>query len=186
VGNHDVAALGQIDLDTFNEIAKIAAEWTQRNMSGDTRAHLESLGQIEELPEITLVHGSPRDPVWEYMDDARQAPMNFARFTTPFCFVGHTHVPKIFQQDVEMRRVTTINPRAAEVVEANDTSRLIINPGSVGQPRDGDPRASYGMFDTDRGAFELRRVTYNVPSTQDQILKAGLPKELADRLELGL
>jgi diadenosine tetraphosphatase ApaH/serine/threonine PP2A family protein phosphatase len=95
-------------------------------------------------------------------------------------------VPKIFQQDVEMRRVTTINPRAAEVVEANDTSRLIINPGSVGQPRDGDPRASYGMFDTDRGAFELRRVTYNVPSTQDQILKAGLPKELADRLELGL
>ena len=187
MGNHDVAALDQIDLDTFNPLAKFAALWTQREMSARTRSFLDSLGQVEEPNGVTLVHGSPRDPVWEYLDHLDQAPENFARFTTSVCFVGHTHVPRVFTQEQESRTSEVIIPDAHAVVMTGDGARRIVNPGSVGQPRDGDPRAAFGFFDTASARFEYHRVGYDVSATQAKMKKAGLPKPLADRLvTLGL
>jgi diadenosine tetraphosphatase ApaH/serine/threonine PP2A family protein phosphatase len=185
LGNHDVAALGQINLDEFNPQAKFAALWTQRTMSPETKQYLESLGQVEELDRLTVVHGSPRDPVWEYLDQPDQAPENFARFTTPICFVGHTHVPRVFSQDPETRETAVHVPQPDAAFRTADGIRRIINPGSVGQPRDGDPRASFGFHDSESGLFEYRRVPYDVDATQERMKAAGLPKPLADRLAFG-
>lgn len=184
IGNHDVAALGQIDLDSFNPHAKFAALWTQRQMSHATGTFLESLGQVEELDGFTAVHGSPRDPVWEYLDRVSQAPENFARFTTPVCFVGHTHVPRVFTQEPDSLQYDAYIPREHEVID-KDELRRIINPGSVGQPRDGDPRAGFGIFDTDLAQFSYRRLPYDIQTTQAKMDAAGLPKPLSDRLAYG-
>ncbi|HZT96242.1 MAG TPA: metallophosphoesterase family protein [Chloroflexota bacterium] len=185
IGNHDVAALGQIDLDTFNPLAKFAAVWTKGQMSDETKGFLESLGQVEEMGATTLVHGSPRDPIWEYLEYPSQAPENFARFTTKLCFNGHTHVPKIFSQDAEDRRTEVRVPDPDEVVDTADEHRFILNPGSVGQPRDGDPRAAYAIFDADGERFEYHRVAYDVEATQKKMADARLPQALADRLAYG-
>jgi len=185
IGNHDVAALGQIDLDTFNPQAKFAALWTQKQLTQTNKDFLQSLGQVEEMDGLTLVHGSPRDPVWEYLDRVSQAPENFARFTTPSCFNGHTHVPRIFEQDSDTRRAEMRIPEEAEVIPTADGVRRIINPGSVGQPRDGDPRAAYALYDTEAGQFEFRRVEYDFHVTQEKMEAAGLPKPLSERLAYG-
>lgn len=185
IGNHDVAALGQMDLAEFNPQAKLAAEWTQRTMASETKAYLESLNQVETLHDITLVHGSPRDPVWEYLDQPNQGPENFARLTTPLCLVGHTHVPRIFSQDPETKEIAIHIPAADARIFTGDQIRRIVNPGSVGQPRDGDPRAAFGMYDTDTKRFQYHRVPYDIASTQAKIKAAGLPSSLAERLEYG-
>lgn len=185
IGNHDVAALGQMDLEEFNPQAKFAAMWTQNVMSEETRAYLESLPQVEELDAITLVHGSPRDPVWEYLDQPAQAPENFARFTTPLCFVGHTHVPRVFSQDPDTKETAVHVPASEAVFGTSDGIRRIINPGSAGQPRDGDPRAAFGIFDSDAQRFQYHRVPYDIATTQKKMQAAGLPKSLAERLEFG-
>jgi predicted phosphodiesterase len=185
VGNHDVAALGEIDLADFNDNARIAAEWTQREMTGATRDYLRSLAQIEQIDGITTVHGSPRDPVWEYLDQPEQAPENFARLTTPVCFVGHTHVPRIFSQDPDTKEAAVHVPDAEAGFRTGDGIRRIVNPGSVGQPRDGDRRASFGVYDSDANTFEYHRTSYDVEATQARMKAAGLPKPLADRLSFG-
>jgi diadenosine tetraphosphatase ApaH/serine/threonine PP2A family protein phosphatase len=185
IGNHDVAALGQIDLDTFNPQAKFAALWTQKQLTEENKEYLRALGQVEELDELTLVHGSPRDPVWEYLDRVSQAPENFARFTTPACFNGHTHVPRIFSQERDTRRAEMRIPEETEVIAAGDGVRRIINPGSVGQPRDGDPRAAFALYDTQTKEFEFRRIEYDIQATQEKMEAAGLPKPLSERLSYG-
>lgn len=185
VGNHDVAALGQIDLDTFNPHAKFAALWTQKEMDEGTKEYLMSLGQVEELDGLTAVHGSPRDPVWEYLDQLPQAPENFARFTTPLCFVGHTHVPRVFTQEPRNRATDLFVPTPDQTLTTDDGIRRIINPGSVGQPRDGNPRTSFGTYDTETHRFQYYRIEYDVRATQAKMKKAGLPEALADRLAYG-
>ncbi len=185
IGNHDVAALGQIDLDTFNPHAKFAALWTQSQMTEETKGYLRSLGQLEEVDGITLVHGSPRDPVWEYLERASQAPENFARFTTKICLNGHTHVPRVFGQDPDDRRADVRSPEESEQLDVSLNIRRILNPGSVGQPRDGDPRAAYAIFDTDENRFDFHRVAYDIEATQKKMMDAGLPKPLSDRLAYG-
>lgn len=185
VGNHDVAALGEIDLDTFNPQAKVATAWTQRALADETRRFLESLGQVEELAGLTAVHGSPRDPIWEYLETLDQAPENFARFTTSLCLNGHTHVPRVFSQAPETRTMRVEPPTEGETLATDDAVRRIINAGSVGQPRDGDPRAAYGLLDTDTKKFTFRRVEYDIGVTQSKIVAAGLPEALAERLTYG-
>lgn len=185
IGNHDEAALGRIDLDTFNGLAKEAAIWTQKTMKEETRGFLESLSQVEELDGFTAVHGSPRDPVWEYLDQLEQAPESFARFTTQRCFVGHTHVPRVFTQKPETLDFHVYVPTSDGVLETDDGIRRIINPGSVGQPRDGDPRAAFGIFDTSTGELRFHRHEYDVPAVQTKMKEVGLPDPLAERLSYG-
>lgn len=188
VGNHDWAALGRMDLASFNSDARRAAEWTQDHIDGEVREYLSGLPPKMDSPEFALAHGSPRDPIWEYLVADYQGPPNFLEFQAPFCFVGHTHVPRTF---VEMRNgddshVEVDMPDADDVINLADGSRRIVNPGGVGQPRNGDPRAAYGIWDSDSGEFTFRRVPYPVETTQQKIRAAALPGSLAARLRIGI
>ncbi len=185
IGNHDVAALGEMDLNAFNPLARAAAEWTRDVMSSETEQFLRNLGQVEEVGSVTLVHGSPRDPVWEYLDRLSQAPENFARFTTKLCFVGHTHVPRVFTQQTETKETDVFVPEPEQSLDLTQSARLIVNPGSVGQPRDGDPRAAYATYDSQADTFEFHRVEYPIQQTQKKMRADGLPEPLAERLAFG-
>ena len=137
MGNHDAAALGQIDVDTFNVEARQAIKWTQDVLTASSRSFLEHLPEHEVMDMVTLVHGSPRQPVWEYLLDTRTATLNFGYFETPFCFVGHTHLPVLYYLPDESRVAKLIVPESH--MELTMAPRSILNPGSVGQPRDRDP-----------------------------------------------
>jgi diadenosine tetraphosphatase ApaH/serine/threonine PP2A family protein phosphatase len=185
VGNHDLAALGALDLDAFNPLASRAAEWTASQMQGEVRVYLENLQPAHlDGSDFALAHASPRDPIWEYMQVSHQGPPNFRLFGAPLCLVGHTHVPRMFLEDTSGRTLVSMPLHQVEV-DTGDGRRRILNPGGVGQPRDGDPRAAYGLFDTGTGTFAFRRVPYDIPRTQQKILQAGLPEALAARLEFG-
>lgn len=188
VGNHDWAALGKIDLEAFNSEARKAAEWTRQQLRADVVQYLQSLTPKLETPDFALAHGSPRDPIWEYLIEDIQGPANFAEFEAPFCFVGHTHVPRTFVETQNGHGSTTLVLDlfdTGDEIELGDGIRRIVNPGGVGQPRNGDPRAAYGIWDATAGAFNFRRVDYPVETTQTKIIDAGLPSFLAGRLRLG-
>ena len=187
-GNHDWAALGKIDLASFNSEARKAAEWTSERLRDDVRSYLNELLPKLETEEYALAHGSPRDPIWEYLVVEQQGPPNFEEFNGPFCFVGHTHVPRTFVEtkNGDSVQVEVEMPEAGDELNLGDGERRIVNPGGVGQPRNGDPRAAYGIWDTDTGVFTFRRVPYDVPTTQKKIQEAGLPGVLATRLRLGI
>lgn len=181
-GNHDVISAGDGDTAAFNPAAAQALEWTRRQLTAENRDYLAALPHQLVVEGVTLAHGSPRDPVWEYVLSVRTAGDNFACFGTPMCLVGHTHVPAIFRQ---------ANGRATAFAIAPDhpldvsPGRHIVNPGSIGQPRDGDARASYAILDTVQGVVVHRRVSYPVALTQEKMRVAGLPGRLADRLAYG-
>jgi predicted phosphodiesterase len=182
-GNHDWAVLGRLDINAFNRDARAAIEWTRTAISEEARAYLEALPAREVQAPFALAHGSPRQPVWEYILDESTAAVNFAHFDTRFCLVGHTHMPVIFEegQDGSARAV---RPAYCETLPLEET-RLIINPGSVGQPRDADPRAAYALLDTEAMTWEHRRVSYPVSVTQERMRDLGLPQRLIARLEMG-
>jgi diadenosine tetraphosphatase ApaH/serine/threonine PP2A family protein phosphatase len=181
-GNHDVAALGTLGVEWFNPAARRAVEWTARRISPETRAWLEGLPERLELGDMTLVHGSPRDPTWEYVTTAPDAQANLAAFATPYCLHGHTHVPVVWRDDDG--HVELVRPSHGSRLTL-DERRLLLNPGSVGQPRDGDPRASFLVLDTEAGRVTWHRVDYPIAATQADIRAAGLPGWLADRLADG-
>jgi diadenosine tetraphosphatase ApaH/serine/threonine PP2A family protein phosphatase len=183
-GNHDWAALGRIDLSTFNLDARVANAWTQSELTPRSRAYLESLPVRAEMDGFTAAHASPREPVWEYVLDARQAYANLDHFSTQFCLVGHSHVPVVFRANDEEKRCDTILGPFSGPLQLGE-KRAIINPGSVGQPRDGDPRASYAILDTKEETWEFRRVRYPVEVTQELMRARGLPRRLVERLALG-
>ena len=183
LGNHDAAALQQIDDETFNPEARTAISWTRETISEDTKAFLSSLPETSIQAQVTLSHGSPRHPVWEYLLDTRTATLNFAYFTTSFCFVGHSHLPVIFHQADGDDFSRLIIPEAEKPLEMKD--RIILNPGSVGQPRDRDPRASYAIFEPDAKTWTLHRVPYDIPAVQMRMTEAGLPARHIQRLEAG-
>jgi len=131
---------------------------------------------------VTLVHGSPRDPTWEYILSPAIARDNLAAFETPRCLHGHTHVPIVFRN--AGRRMEMIAPEADDTL-AFDERRVLVNPGSVGQPRDGIPTASYAILDTERGEMSWRRVAYDIEAVQEQMIEVGLPHALAARLTFG-
>jgi diadenosine tetraphosphatase ApaH/serine/threonine PP2A family protein phosphatase len=182
-GNHDVAALGFLDVEWFNSAARRAVEWTARRISPETRAWLAGLPERAELGEMTLVHGSPRDPTWEYIMTTPDAGASLAAFATPCCLHGHTHVPAAWRADDD-GHVELLRPSDGSEL-ALDARRVLLNPGSVGQPRDGDPRASFLVMDTEARRATWHRVAYPIATTQADIGAAGLPRWLADRLADG-
>lgn len=182
-GNHDWAVLGKLDAASFNHEARAAIEWTRATLTEDARAYLDALPTMRVDGPFTLAHASPRQPVWEYILDAHTAAVNFDYFDTDYCLVGHTHVPVIF----EHRDANTIllHPPSYDTPFNLNSSRVIINPGSVGQPRDSDPRASYAFLDTEAMTWEYRRVIYPVAETQARMREHGMPTRLIKRLEYG-
>jgi predicted phosphodiesterase len=182
-GNHDSAAIGMLDTDAFNDDARAAVAWTADHISAKTRDWLAALPARAVNEPFTLVHGSPRDPTWEYVYTVAIARANLPLFDTPHCIVGHTHVPLLFRQRGSKVESTRVGQGAIQAVGAD---RLVINPGSVGQPRDGDPRSSALIIDTDQNRLEWHRVEYPIALTQSRMEQVGLPRRLAARLEFGL
>ncbi len=206
-GNHDWGMLGRLDAEMFNRDARTVLEWSRKNLTASNLAYMEALpvtmkafGQC-----FTLVHASPRDPMWEYLLDLFDAAECFPLFSSRYCFVGHTHVPLIFRDMSGVVKVAI--PEPGEVMQLNvwpkvertDTSggpRMIINPGSVGQPRDGDPRAAYMVLDIPDNAtlagwdwtatLTFERVEYPIEETQEIMRGLGFPPRLISRLELGV
>lgn len=182
IGNHDMAAIGKMDLSYFNPYAATACQWTAEQLSEDDVAYLEGLPLTLEKGEFLLAHGSPAEPALEYVMSSSIAARNFEFFELPYCLVGHTHVPAVFKEDGDGCVSINFSPGIGLVLGA---SRMIINPGGVGQPRDGDPRASYAIYDSEGHVLRLNRIPYDIAATQDRMMEAGLPVHLITRLEAG-
>jgi predicted phosphodiesterase len=180
-GNHDLGVLGAIDLAEFTGDAVVAARWTRGVLAGGSRSFLESLGSYGARDGVELFHASPRDPVWEYVLSAEAARAAFELTEAPLVLVGHSHVPLAITLEEVLGG--GLAPGGTEV-ELGDR-RCLLNPGSVGQPRDGDPRAAFAVYNPDEGSLLLRRVVYPVEVAQRRILAAGLPASLANRLAIG-
>jgi diadenosine tetraphosphatase ApaH/serine/threonine PP2A family protein phosphatase len=183
-GNHDLAAVGRLDLGEFNSEAAQACRVAGPKLDAAAIRFLGELPLRQEIGGITLVHGSPRGPVWEYLLENESAAANFACFHTSVCLVGHSHIPLAFHLDSRGRLAARRVREASELKMGSD--RFILNPGSVGQPRDGDPRASYAIYDRDRNTVTWRRVAYDIRVTQARMREAKLPPGLIDRLDYGL
>lgn len=182
LGNHDGAAIGTVDASWFNPDAATAIRWTGEVLDDNSRAYLAVLPEVRRDGELTAVHGSPREPIWEYITDASVAAANLDAFETRHCLYGHTHQPVIYRADRGRIEVVTADSAAPIALDAR---RALINPGSVGQPRDGNPHASYLVLDTEAGTAEFRRVAYDVALTQRLMRAAQLPHWLVERLALG-
>jgi len=183
IGNHDAAALEKIDIRSFNPEARLAILWTQERLEPANRDYLNSLPDHQVIGDVTIAHGSPRQPVWEYLLDTRTATQNFDFFTTPFCFVGHSHLPVIYMLTDGHRMADLFIPEPQ--IETKLVPRAILNPGSVGQPRDRDPRAAYAIFDSDTLTWEPHRVEYDISSVQERMQTAELPQRHIARLTSG-
>jgi predicted phosphodiesterase len=186
LGNHDGAAIGIVDAAAFNPDARTAIEWTAGAIDGNSRAYIASLPEIRRDGELTAVHGSPRDPIWEYITSAGIAAANFEAFDTRLCLFGHTHLPVAYLVDDDGMEVVAGLPGESLRLRG---ARALLNPGSVGQPRDGLPDAAYAILDAGgdgaEDTFEFRRVRYDVDRTQRLMRKLGLPGRLAERLSYG-
>ena len=181
-GNHDLAVRGTIDLAEFGGEAGIAATWTRTVLEPEAKALLDRLEPQGSAHDVALYHGSARDPVWEYVLSDAAALATFELAGSPLVLVGHSHVALALGV-VDEQLVGGLAPDGSGVSFADD--RWLLNPGSVGQPRDGDPRAAYLMLDLQERVAEFHRVEYDVAGTQREIREAGLPEGLAARLELG-
>ena len=182
-GNHDLAVLGTIDLEEFGGEAAVAARWTREVLEPEARAFLDRLEPEGSAHGVALYHGSARDPVWEYVLSDEGALATLELTDSPLVLVGHSHVA--------LRVVQSGDDLAGGVAPADtelelEGTRALLNPGSVGQPRDGDPRAAYLLLDLETRRATYRRVEYDVKQTQREIRDADLPEMLAGRLELGL
>jgi diadenosine tetraphosphatase ApaH/serine/threonine PP2A family protein phosphatase len=182
-GNHDAAATGGNEIDWFNPDARAAMEWTRLAIKPATRAWLAALPKRHVDGEFTLVHGSPRDPTWEYVTSVPIARANLALLETPFGLHGHTHVPVVFRQDDG--RVEAVSPVAGSRLTLDERAAL-INPGSVGQPRDGDPSASYAVIDTSARTCTWHRAAYDIDAVQAVMSSLRLPSRLVERLSFGI
>ncbi|HLQ63077.1 MAG TPA: metallophosphoesterase family protein [Candidatus Acidoferrales bacterium] len=179
VGNHDRACTDPAILAWFNDEAATVIRWTVEQLGKDRLDWLKGLPETRVKRGVLLLHASPRDPIYEYVLDVGSARANLALLEDKACFHGHTHLPGIFQHK-DGAVVHSYRLGLAPI-----KGPMLINPGSVGQPRDGVPEASYGIWDTEADRFEFRRLPYDVRSAQRAILKAGLPDRFAQRLEFG-
>jgi diadenosine tetraphosphatase ApaH/serine/threonine PP2A family protein phosphatase len=182
-GNHDLAAVGKIDIGDFSSEAARANRWTARQLCDAEREFLLGLPEMLVKDDFTLVHGSPRQPIWEYIAHVFTATENFKHFDTRFCLAGHTHVPFVFAEDG--REISQGLLQDGDLLMLGD-NRLIINPGGVGQPRDGDPRASYAVYDSEEIVIHNYRVSYDIGATQEKMEQAGLPAALVSRIGWGI
>lgn len=186
VGNHDLAVLGSLDIGAFSQAAAEAVAWTREHVAATTLDLLRELEPSAQREEIALFHASPRDPVWEYVLSAEQADACFDAQAERIGLIGHSHVSLFFV------RTTVDGHPEIRGAEAGDDTLLdlgegswLVNPGSVGQPRDGDPRAAWLELDTERHSARFHRVEYDVARAAAAIVAAGLPKRLGDRLHVG-
>ena len=182
-GNHDLAAVGKIDISDFNFDAALANQWTSEHLTEANRQFLLNMPEIIIKGEFTIVHGSPCAPAWEYVSSTASASENFRCLKTPYCLVGHTHVPFVFEQD---DLVISQSYWGRNDMLLLGEKKLIINPGGVGQPRDHDPSASYAIYDSDEDMLCHYRVNYDIRLTQDKMESAGLPGFLIERLAWGI
>ena len=179
-GNHDWAAAGRLGLEFFNAYAREAILWTRTRLSRDDLEYLGSREPLQIDGTVTLAHGTVHDPEqFDYLQSAYDAHLSFARMTTPFAFVGHSHVPVTFKSG------TVITYVLGDEIDVSDVAQALINVGSVGQPRDEDPRASFGIFDDVEKLVRVHRVEYDIEASIARIREAGLPEFLGDRLRIG-
>lgn len=182
-GNHDYAAVGKMDIDYFNPHAKEAVLWTREHLTQEDRGFLSRLPLVIEMEKegITLVHGTLYKPEqFYYLQTFHDAELTLAFLHTRICFIGHSHVPVAILKDGEVRAET------GEEVSLKGAKQAIINVGSVGQPRDRDPRACYTLYDTDGELIRFKRLEYDIEGASKKIIEAGLPEFEAERLKLGV
>lgn len=181
-GNHDLVVAGTLDIATFASNAAEAARWTMDVISQDARSYLTGLEPSGAREQFGLYHASPRDPVWEYVLSYDQALASLRAQHQRVCLIGHSHVACYFT--ATNGDVTGSDAPAGTTLDTARASWL-VNPGSIGQPRDGDPRAAFLMLDTETGRCQFHRVEYPIDQAAEAIIAAGLPRQLADRLYLG-
>jgi diadenosine tetraphosphatase ApaH/serine/threonine PP2A family protein phosphatase len=190
VGNHDLAALERLDISTFSPAAATAVRWTREAMSSETRDFLAGLEPSDESHEVALYHASPRDPIWEYVLWPDQAAQCIRAQASRVSFVGHSHVALFFAlPDSPPGSKQAEDARGAQAAAGTSLDvrrgRWLVNPGSVGQPRDGDPRAAWLELDTESWQATFHRVPYEIDRAADAIVAAELPEHLARRLYVG-
>ena len=182
-GNHDHAAVGKMSVESFNDAAATAARWTASQLGQEDVDFLSGLPLVAIVEPFTLVHGSLRAPVWEYLLTQESALATLDLLSTQFCLVGHSHIPFLCLENQG-------SPEFVEFVEDQpfelNQERWIINGGGVGQPRDNDPRPSYAIYDSNSGTVERHRVSYDIASTQERMRQLRLPQTLIDRLSYGV
>ncbi|NOZ48514.1 MAG: metallophosphoesterase [Chloroflexi bacterium] len=186
-GNHDLALVEKLDLAQFNPIARQAISWQRTQLSDDALNWLQGLSSMHIAPPVTLAHGSPRAPAWEYIANNNTAAENFSFFETALCLVGHTHVAGGWRRR-PVGKATGAEPvfcPPGDIVHLDSAYRWILNPGSVGQPRDGDPRAAFAVLDTTSDIWTWHRLSYDIDAVAAAIGRAGLPDVLGQRLCLG-
>jgi predicted phosphodiesterase len=184
MGNHDFAAVSNMTLETFNTDARKALIWQRNALKEESLAFLRGLPtEAVERGDVTLAHGSPRDSIWEYIMNTLVARLNLDHFKTPWCMVGHSHFQAVFQYQAAIDDLAIEEPKPG--IKYKLLERAILNPGSVGQPRDRDPRSAYAIFRPKSKTWEPRRAEYDIPRVQKQIRDAGLPLRHAERLAGG-
>ena len=189
-GNHDWAVAGKLDCHYFNRAAQEAVFWTQHQISPEDRNFLSNLDLVYSHDDLILVHGTLYEPAcFHYLVEREQADRIFHLMDRNICFIGHTHVPLVLVQDGEGRNILPDSKPSASggrsKIELDSRPRYIVNVGSVGQPRDGNPLAAYCIYDSDARTFEIHRIAYDIETAQRKILEAGLPEFLAYRLRMG-
>jgi predicted phosphodiesterase len=179
-GNHDDYAASESSLESFNPLAEVAIQWTRDQLDGEEKKWLAALPLTLEISGFTIVHATLDDPNgWGYVLNQLDAAASFSQQTTELCFFGHTHSPRAYIKD------SSVVGLSYEELDLNKGKKYFINVGSVGQPRDGDWRAAYVVFDDEKRSVHLRRLRYDLPRAQEKILSSGLPPRLADRLAFG-
>jgi predicted phosphodiesterase len=184
MGNHDFAAIGDNALEAFNTDAKKALLWQRERLTETNKEFLRTLSQeVVVHGNVSLAHGSPRDPIWEYVMNTLVARLNLEFFDTLWCFIGHSHFQAVFQYHSEGDDLSIEVPKSGERCPLEE--RALLNPGSVGQPRDRDSRAAYAIYYPKERIWEPRRAEYDIQAVQQRILDAGLPPRHAERLAGG-
>jgi predicted phosphodiesterase len=185
-GNHDLASVGLKDIRWFNEDARSAILWTQAQLKDVHKEYIKVLPTIGSADDITYVHGSPREHVDEYLLTVEQMRENCKYFDTKLCIVGHSHVPFCYFLGVGgVEKLVVFEEGGGGVVLEERYEKVIVNVGSVGQPRDGDSRAACGIYDSARETISIYRLGYDVSKTQEKMRSCGLPRFLVERLSYG-
>ncbi|MEA3500980.1 MAG: metallophosphoesterase family protein [Candidatus Marinimicrobia bacterium] len=185
-GNHDYGVIKKTSIKNFNKFAKSAIQWTRRKLSVNNYEYLQKLPLTKKIPAWNLisVHSSPSTPsAWKYLLFIESVKNEFNYFNEKICFIGHTHQPIVFEKCIN--EVNFYTAKNGLELKINGENKYIVNVGSVGQPRDGNPKSSFCTFNTKNNRLKILRVDYNIKNTQEKIIAGGLPKFLADRLEIG-
>jgi len=183
-GNHEKAAMGEIDLNLFNPAARAAILWTKENLTKKNLEYIKKLPLTLELEDFEAVHGSLRDPAEEYIQSISDALPTFEKMEKDLLFVGHTHVPLCIYKEKD--HFDGFKLAGKRLVHLEHYAKAIINPGAVGQPRDGDSHLSCALYDPEKKEIQILRLEYNIGQVQDKMKKAGLPESLISRLNFGI